>query len=624
MDERRGRWAAVGALAGVALVLAVAGALLPQGVFWHSDEGAKFLQMVNLRWGPDGLDTSIRYPGRALDPLLQFVPFHPKQYHSDAAGQIYLQWPIFLALFTRPLYDMLGWAGLYVLPWAGALAACWLTYRLARAVGAPPGWAWIAIPLLGLTTPLGFYSWVFFEHTLAAALVAGAALLIVRGLPQRDWRQMAGAGALMGAGIYLRSELYILVLVAGGLFAVRAVAALLPGDAPHPAPDRAAAWRVVRLGGAGLAGLLIVLLPLWGYYAASAGGPLPQHATWYFGGGTPATAGGLALPPIRYLAQARARLIPDFLAGPDTPTSPVVNPGLVALLLIGTVVVTAGVLVPGLNRLFAGRVARRVGSVPVRPANWLLPAGLGILALGTLPVLLDPNPYSSLHGFVLAAPLVVAAFAARPPAGREAEPVTVLGTFTILYLLLHVLIISALSGIGPISRYEWGQRYLLPAYPLLIALVVPALARLAATARTPDGAAVRTAARLALTAAAVLALIGAGFLARGWTALRDGKLEAQSWAAAVAAAPGPVVLTDTWWLPLTLAPDFYARSWFLAATPTAAATWPAQARAAGLGGFTTATTGATLGPALTGATPPATPGPATTRGRVTVQPFTLP
>jgi hypothetical protein len=187
-----------------------------------------------------------------------------------------------------------------------------------------------------------------------------------------------------------------------------------------------------------------------------------------------------------------------------------------------------------------------------------------------------------------------------------------------------VLIISALSGIGPISRYEWGQRYLLPAYPLLVALVVSALARLAATARIPDGATVRAAARLALTAAAVLALIGAGFLARGWGALRDGKLEAQSWAAAVAAAPGPVVLTDSWWLPLTLAPDFYARPWFLAATPAAAAAWPAQARAAGLPGFTTAITGATLAPALTTATPPARPGPATIRGPVTVQPFTLP
>jgi hypothetical protein len=84
------------------------------------------------------------------------------------------------------------------------------------------------------------------------------------------------------------------------------------------------------------------------------------------------------------------------------------------------------------------------------------------------------------------------------------------------------------------------------------------------------------------------------------------------------------VLTDRWWRPLTLAPYFYARSWFRAATPIAAATWPAQARAAGLPGYTTATTGTTLAPALTGATPPATPGPATTRGRVTVQPFTLP
>src|SRR4051812_39620419 len=174
-DERIGRRRALLALLGVALALGAAGAALPHDVFWHSDEGAKFIQLLNLRLGPDGLDTAIRYPGQAFDPALQFVPFHPKQYRLDAAGQVYLQWPIFLPLLTWPLYTLLGLGGLTVLPLAGALLACWCSYRLARAVGAPARWAWVAIPLLGLGTPTGFYSWAFFEHTLAAGLVAAAA-----------------------------------------------------------------------------------------------------------------------------------------------------------------------------------------------------------------------------------------------------------------------------------------------------------------------------------------------------------------------------------------------------------------------------------------------------------------
>src|SRR5262245_22450808 len=96
LEERLGRRAALLA------VLGVAGAVLPHDVFWHSDEGAKFIQLLNLRLGPEGLDTAIRYPGQALDPALHLVPFHPKQYRLDGAGHIYLQWPIFLPLLTWP------------------------------------------------------------------------------------------------------------------------------------------------------------------------------------------------------------------------------------------------------------------------------------------------------------------------------------------------------------------------------------------------------------------------------------------------------------------------------------------------------------------------------------------
>src|SRR5579859_2830463 len=206
---------AIIALLGVALVLGAAGAALPRAGFWHSDEGARFLQLLNLRLGPQGLDTAIRYPGRAVDAALQFVPFHPKQRRVDATGNIYLQWPIFLPLLTWPFYQALGLAGLYVLPLLGTLGACWGSYRLARTAGAPPTAAWLTIPLLGLATPLGFYSWVFFEHTLAAALVTGAVLLILQGHRRGDRRRLFLAGIALGAAIYLRSELYVLVLALG-------------------------------------------------------------------------------------------------------------------------------------------------------------------------------------------------------------------------------------------------------------------------------------------------------------------------------------------------------------------------------------------------------------------------
>ena len=85
--------------------------LLPAGVVWHSDEGAKLLQLDYLRF--DGLlpVANIAYPGRDIDPTLSFAPFHPKQYHINANGNIRLQWPLFLAVITAPFYALAGMVG---------------------------------------------------------------------------------------------------------------------------------------------------------------------------------------------------------------------------------------------------------------------------------------------------------------------------------------------------------------------------------------------------------------------------------------------------------------------------------------------------------------------------------
>ncbi len=489
---------ALPALLLVALFLGGGAAILPHDVFWHSDEGAKFLQVVNLRLSPDGLAGAIRYPGRTIDPGLQFVPFHPKQYRADATGTIYLQWPIFFALLTWPFYTLLGLGGLTALPWAAALAACWLSYRLARAIGAPPAWAWAAVPILGLGTPLGFYSGVFFEHTLAAALVAGAALLLLRGLASGAWQPLAGAGATLAAAIYLRSELYVLALAGAVLVGGAALAAGARGRRPE-------ARRLGRAAVTVAIGLVLALLPLWAYYMVSEGDLLPQHALWYFEGAAPsgdAAPAGLQVPALRYLAQAGLGVIPDFLAGPAVPDAPSIPPSTIAALIGGTLAVLAAAV--------PLRRARRPAAPPNAAPAWALGlavVGIALLAVAAASVLLSPQDYTSLHGFVLAAPIVVCAvFAvgpgAAPPAARR------LAALTGLYVLFHLIVISALSGLGPISRYEWGQRYLLPAYPLLVALAVAGLARLAAWARPtarPDVAVAATSrllARLALAGAA--------------------------------------------------------------------------------------------------------------------------
>src|SRR6476619_1395512 len=118
-----------------AIIYVAALALLSPEALTHHDEGAKYLQVRNLRITPSGLDWSINYTARRLDPQLDFVPFHPKQHYVDAQGRIYLQWPIFLGLLTRIPWKLLGVWGLYVVPLLAGLGACWATYLLAMAAG---------------------------------------------------------------------------------------------------------------------------------------------------------------------------------------------------------------------------------------------------------------------------------------------------------------------------------------------------------------------------------------------------------------------------------------------------------------------------------------------------------
>src|SRR5438270_8303221 len=264
---------------------------MPPDALTEHDTGAKYLQVRNLRLAPLGLDWSINYPARSLDPQLQFVPFNPKQHYVDDKGRIYLQWPIFLGLLTRIPWKVMGFWGLYVVPLLAGLGSLWAAYLLALEVGVPRRLAWLAVPLLGLATPVAIYSLLFFEHTLAALLVTLSLLAGVRAVRTQRVSSAAWGGLLLAAAIYFRSELYVLAAAVCLALAVWAW--------------RTGIWRPLM--GWGVA-LVAGLVPLWAFYSISAGSILPLHATWYFTGSEGAATGTgaaqLGLPVLRYIVTA--------------------------------------------------------------------------------------------------------------------------------------------------------------------------------------------------------------------------------------------------------------------------------------------------------------------------------
>jgi hypothetical protein len=213
-----------------------------------------------------------------------------------------------------------------------------------------------------------------------------------------------------------------------------------------------------------------------------------------------------------------------------------------------------------------------------------LAVGLVLVLVAAAAVLVSSQQYYNLHGFLLASPFV--ALALWPP--QNGKQATFLYGISLSYVALHALIISALSGLGPISLHEWGQRYLLPAYPLLAVLSLLAVASFAERAQVEKGP---YGSRVLTGLFALLALVGVGFVVRGYVMLSEERAQLTDWLALVRALPAsePVV-TDTWWLPLNLAADFYTRPFMLAEGDARLSEWATQMRARGVTTFGLATT----------------------------------
>lgn len=205
-----------GEIAAAALVVGVYLAVLwvlPKHVFFHPDEGGKFLQMASTEWDR-GIRTTLRYGAQSRDPELRYYPSRcagNRVYPDISDGNLRFQWPFWFPLLVSPFYAQWGTAGLYVIPigcgWLAALlAATWVRpYSRALAAG--------TVLLVGLATPVAYYSFAFLEHTLAAAVAMLGLWLLCRAR-YTSAATACGFVALMLAAA-LRVEMVIFALAAG-------------------------------------------------------------------------------------------------------------------------------------------------------------------------------------------------------------------------------------------------------------------------------------------------------------------------------------------------------------------------------------------------------------------------
>jgi hypothetical protein len=506
-------------------VLAVYAAVLsvmPKGAFWSPDEGAKFIQLHSIGW-QGGLRYAIPYGGLRLDPEYAFYPtrcrFEDLYPVPLADGGVKFHWPIWFPLLSAPLASAFGLSGLYVVPLLSGWLVALLAGHLMRA------WderlAPLAILAVGLATPVAFFSLTFWEHTLTALLGLAALAIVAAGRTLRRAAVWLVVPLLLAAAA-LRIEM--LLFGAAVVCAWFAAGRLATDDAVAVAASGDATARPVRrlLFAFGVAVVAVAVALLFTE-------AIPERHRWILASLPSYLAGAIAKLP--YLAETLTAVLVDS-PGNQAPVIP-------HLWRYGILTACWGVALASLLRSWR------------REAIVLLPALAVILEFSTY-LIVRPQAYVSLHGFLPVAPVIVLALYAVAPVWRQrrhAQVVLVVAAAAYAVLAFTAVLVFVVhpDGVMP-TGLEWGNRYLFALYPVGTILALGALHEY------------RRSTRPALLKRAVT-LAAAGLLACGlllqvrgvWTLVETRRL-VTAWQSAL--RDEPPVMTNVWWLPAAMAPLF--------------------------------------------------------------------
>jgi hypothetical protein len=537
----------------VAVVYAVSLSMMPKHVFWMPDEGAKLfeLEACGLSW-KDGVTYRIPFAGQRLLPMNDYLPGfdvfpEPK---TGPDGSLYLEFdtPVAFPLLTAPFFHALGPPGLYVIPLLSGCAVALLSGLLAAwfAAGLGPP----TVLLVGLATPVWFYSVVFWEHTLATLLGLMALWLFVRA-PRRIESLAATVPLLLAASI-LRTEMAAL----GAAFAVAWVVVLIEVPAADTSP--ATALRTWVFGGRWRLLLVTVVL----------------------------TIALAALLDVMLTSRHRAmiRVLPeriDQALGGITHTPRALFEVFLNSQNLGPrvgVAWSAAAVAAVLLALIAPLIRSAVLQVVT------IVAASSLMLACSVALLLTGEPYRGLHGLFPVAPFAIFwPFALHRAWRRHDAPLLALATATLAYLLLTfgALAITYIhKGLLDVGM-QWGQRYLLTAYPMLTILTLVGLRAL----RSSIGPGPLRAAAVALVA--LLVASGVGLELRGMRMLYATRSLVAGWDRAMR-AEGPIV-TSVWWIVPAVANLFLTHEMFFTWQP-GVARWVELARQRGVAGFTLAHT----------------------------------
>ncbi len=425
----------------VAIVLAIYLAVLsstPTTIFWSADEGAKYLQLQTLLAWQGGATYRLAYLGQRLDPTYRFYPHHPIYPQPLPFGQVHFHWPIWFPLLSVIPFKLFGVAGLYLIPLISGVLTAWLSGRLAHRF--MPTIAPLTVIVVGLASPIFFYSLLFWEHTfvgLLGLIALWQAMRLAETHGRDKWFTVSLIVILLAAAIALRLEMLF--------YALALILAIMITSVKK--------WDSLRIHAFKITGLIIIIVLLLGAIFkllnlfAEHGLVGPRYiqlveSSLYF-----ATDGN-------FWRNWPLHLV-EIWVNSSASAGPKISMTLVWLGLIGIIL---GGLVVG----------SRVGNIQI---GLLVGSGL-LIGLVSVDVLFLTERYRTIHALFLPAPYLGLMFSYWLYV-RQSQRVDamLLATTTTLYLFFGTFAVM-LRQAGILSNLEWGPRYLLTLYPLAIICVM--------------------------------------------------------------------------------------------------------------------------------------------------------
>ncbi len=487
------------------LTLLLSGALiLPTRSVWVTDVGIKSIFSQSLLRNKFN-SLAIPYPGRFLDPPLNFTPLRPPEFIVKD-GQIHTIVNFLYPMVNAFLISLLGFRGIYLLSYLSLVLIYIFSYLTLRDVFQDKTPALGAL-LICIGTSLLFYGFSGWEYNLAGvfALLSFYFFSLGEKKQQQIWHFWSGAA--LGASVWWREELYVLIFVSFLTCLIQR-----------------RNGKTVFLN---LLGVFLSLIPLWFAQSIMEGGFLGRPLQAYL-----MKKGG---PDIGVSLFLKFRIFYGWLfsAQENQP----LNFVLAVLIILPVLLSFSQLKQKWLN------------------FSWFA-AILGLMTYCFF-LLINPNQFYNTqftNGLFFSSPLLLFAFLKVKHHTPDLDPDN-LAKHLLLANLLFVIFIAWAANPNSGRGMHIGARHLIPVYPLLGLLAWLKISELCQSARQAGD-------RVMPVTVALVLILSVGLQGYSVALLARKKIFSQKIIKAITADQSPNIITSVWWLPVEMSSVFFQENFF--------------------------------------------------------------